>query len=232
MANPPDADDAGSRLRALGWHQGALIPIARGTGLPEILVEAFEHAIVASQDCDIVANVKTEAAVDLLPAVVSSESSADQLYGKNPRKLCLALGNGQFATVDVRRRVTVEKSLVSAIEPVTSASLSVSERKVLAKWLGKRYTRPAFPDAFNERLRPNTSKLDRLLKRAEGRQVTAILLQLNTEVELEQAQTYSAIVWFACRPAVAEDSEIRLQLEEYAAAFAQVLEACEGVHVE
>jgi len=225
-------DDAGSRLRALGWHQGALIPVSADTALANLLPSNVEYAVVASQDCDIVASVSNEAAVDLLPAVLSTDSSGELLYGKQPRRLCMALENGQFATVDIRQRVTVDKGVLVAIAPIADAPAKVPDRKMLAKWLGKRYSRHAFPDAFNTRLRAQKSKLDALSKRPQSRSITAILLQLDTEDELGPDETYKVVLWFACRPANAENPEIRKHLEEYAAAFADVLKSCSGVQVD
>jgi hypothetical protein len=225
-------DDAGSRLRALGWHQGALIAVSARTELAALLAPGFDHAIVASQDCDIIAPVSLEATVDLLPAAVGAEPSGDLLYGKHPRRLCVALENGQFATVDIRRRTTVAKGAVAAIPPIAGASAKLADRKLLAKWLGKRYSRHAFPDAFNERLRAQRSQLEGLSKRSSSRLVTAILLQLETEDELDPNEVYKIALWFACRPNDAEDPESRRAIEDYAAAFASVLSACPGVHVD
>ena len=225
-------DDAGSRLRVLGWHQGALIRVGTDTELANLLPSGFDHAVAASQDCDIVAPVSVEATVDLLPAVLSTESSGELLYGKQPRRLCVALENGQFATVDIRQRTTVDKGVLVAISPVADAPAKLPDRKILAKWLGKRYSRHAFPDAFNERLRAQKSKLDALSKRSQSRSITAILLQLDSEDELGPDETYKVVLWFACRPTNAEDPETRRQLEEYAAAFAKVLKSCGGVQVD
>lgn len=225
-------DDAGSRLRALGWHQGALIAVSAGTELATLLLPGFDHALVASQDCDIIAPVLVEANVDLLPAALGAEPSGELLYGKHPRRLCVALENGQFASVDIRQRRTVGKGVVAGIPPIESASAKLPDRKLLAKWLGKRYSRHAFPDAFNERLRAQRSKLDAVSKRSSSRLVTAILLQLDTEDELNPDETYGVLLWFACRPNNAEDPESRGQIAEYAAAFAQVLSSCPGVRVD
>lgn len=224
-------DDAGSRLRELGWHQGALIPVSVGTELATLLPN-FEHAVVASQDCDIVAPVSLEATVDLLPAELSVEVNGELLYGKHPRRLCVALENGQFATVDIRQRATVHKGDLVDNAPNGDAAVKLPDRKLLAKWLGKRYSRHAFPDAFNERLRAQKSKLDALSKRPESRFITAILLQLETEEELAQHETYNVALWFACRPVHAGDPESRRQIEDYAAVFAKMLNACVGVQVD
>lgn len=226
------SDDAGSRLRALGWHQGALIPVGLQTELSNLLPRGFDHAIVASQDCDIVAHTALEAAIDLLPAVLSPEPNGELLYGKHPRRICLALESSEFATVDIRHRATVDKNVLADIPPIAGAPARVRDRKLLAKWLGKRYSRPAFPDAFNERLRAQKSKLEALSKLSQSRAITAIFLQLDTEAELEPNENYKVVVWFACRPAIIEEPESRGPIEAYAEAFAKVLNACTGIQVE
>lgn len=220
--------DAGQWLRARGWHQGALLPVS--DTLADVAC-GRQHAIVASQDCDIVALTTHEPAVDLLPAVVRPSAQADLLYGKNPRRLCLALADGMFATVDVRQRVTIAKSKVARIDPVSHASVTQKDRKILAKWLGKRYGRPAFPDAFNERLATQRKKLDKLSKRDEGALITTILVMLNTEEELCSKDDYELVMWFAYRSNDAQAPEQRAKLEKYASDFAAAFGACEGLQV-
>ena len=160
--------DAGSRLRALGWHQGALIAVVPGSQLAGLLGADATHVVVASQDCDVVANVSTESCVDVLPASLADDAAGDLRYGKNPRRLCLELSNGQFANVDIRRRRTVEKAAVVDTAPLVQACVP-SDRKILARWLGKRYARPAFPDEFNARLDAEKKKFVKLSKRDEGK---------------------------------------------------------------
>ena len=226
----PVDGDAGATLRRLGWHQGALIPVPADSRLADLLPPGTGHAVVASQDCDIVAPSSTESAVDLLPAVMGTNPESDLLYGKNPRRLCLALVNGRFATTDIRSRVTVDKRLLDDIPPLSEGP-GPRERKLLAKWLAKRYVRPAFPDAFNGRLRMVRAKLEALSKKAEGKHVTAILMMLDTEEELADDVAYHVVVWLACRSNSVGEPKIRVGLERYAQAFAEVMASCGGINV-
>ena len=47
---------------------------------------------------------------------------------------------------------------------------------LIARWTAKRYTRPAFPDAFNQRLKPERNKVERVL-RANGHLISAVYLE-------------------------------------------------------
>lgn len=224
-------DDAGTKLRALGWHQGALIEIPHGSPVSKFVPEGTAYALVASQDCDVVAHPNTESHVDLLPARVVDESNGALQHGKHPRRLCLQLADGRFATVDVRQRVTISKEAVTDLAPLHPSAPQPDQRRLLARWLGKRYTRHAFPDAFNERLRAQHSKLERLSKKQQSALVTAIFLILNSEEELVDGVDYEVVMWFACRRGVAEDSTKRPSLEAYAKSFADAVHSCDGIKV-
>ena len=187
--------------------------------------------MVASQDCDVVAPTSTEPHVDLLPAVVRTDPENDLLHGKNPRRLCLALGNVGFAIVDIRQRITVEKRLVAGITPL-SQGLKPRDRRLLGKWLGKRYQRSAFPDEFNRRLRKTRSRLESLSKQPEGRDITAILMMLDTDEELSSDRSYKVVVWFACRSRSFENPKIRVAVEKYAQEFADTMDSCGGIEIQ
>lgn len=224
----PADEEAGATLRRLGWHQGALLPVNPGSRLAQLLEEGVTHAVVVSQDCDIVANAVIEPCVDLLPASVTTYFEGDLLYGKNPRRLCLELESGQFAIVDIRHRQTVEKVSVADIVPLPTPVVA-THRRILAKWLGKRYTRPAFPDAFNGRLETQKKKLAQLSKREDGKLVTGIYMMLNIENELSSSESYEVTIWFACRTEVADD--LKERVEAYATDFVAAMRACQGIEI-
>ncbi|HMA94404.1 MAG TPA: hypothetical protein VKP30_17050, partial [Polyangiaceae bacterium] len=196
----------------------------------ELLAADLTHAVVASQDCDIVAPVSTEACVDLLPATITPDAAPDLRYGKNPRRLCMEMGNGQFIVVDIRARQTIQKAVVATITPNPHGCI-LSDRKVLANWLGKRYSRPAFPDEFNARLEAHKKRMEKISKREDGKLVTAIFVMLSTESELPVGKDYETVVWLACQAKVAKDPKLRVSLEKYAQEFADAVNACDGIKV-
>lgn len=224
-------DDAGTKLRVSGWHQGAIIAIPAEHPLLREWGEGVTHGIVASQDCDIVASSATEPAVDIIPAVLHADPENDLLYGKNPRRLCVRITNGEYATVDIRNRQSVTKTTAVELGPVIGLSMAVRERKSFAKWLGKRYTRDAFPDAYNERLRTVKSKLEALSKKPESGQVTAILMMLDTDAELPPGVAYKVAIWFTCRTSTVENEATRAVMERFARTFVDALRLCSGIEV-
>lgn len=65
------------------------------------------------------------------------------------------LGAGSFVQVvgsDIRHRTIVDRRILATHEP--SGGLDSRSADLLRKWVAKRYARPVFPDAFNERVRP------------------------------------------------------------------------------
>jgi hypothetical protein len=102
----------------------------------------------------------------------------------------------------------------------------------LARWLGKRYTRDPFPDAFNARLRAAQKDLEKISKSAAGRHITTIFLMLDRkDDELEDGADYHVALWFACRHDVL-DSDADVEANQFASAFSRALESCPGIVVD
>jgi hypothetical protein len=137
-------------LRTGNWRQGSILdarPIAEE--LAKVAAPLCEHAVVISQDCDLVADLTTEPAVEIVIAELAAQPDTALLYGKNPRRICLPLVSGSgYLILDVRHRYPIGKLALAGHTPRADLILSKKEVRALARWLGKRYTRDAFPDAF------------------------------------------------------------------------------------
>ncbi len=120
--------------------------------------------VIVSQDCDICASEAVEPYVDALPFVPLDPSRANQdaqcRGGRNPRRLVLDTpGRGPMAA-EQWHRLRIPKRLVLAHQP--QGQIAVDDATCLRRWLGRRYTRAAFPDAFNNRLNASRKIRDKL----------------------------------------------------------------------
>jgi hypothetical protein len=136
-------------------------------------------AVVVSQDCDVVAPLEVEADIELIAAKDVAVPDPGTLHGKHPRKLTLPLVNSpRYLELSVRHRTFVPKARLLECKPDSDSRLSNNDVRTLARWLGKRYTRDAFPDTFNTRLSSARGKLERLSKSEAGKAVATILVSI------------------------------------------------------
>ena len=192
-----------------------------------------QWGVVASQDCDIVQSDQVEPHVEVLEARLVSKPNKSIWHGRHPRQLQFETNViGEYIELDIRRRAFLDKALLCDIQAEEDRSLDVAQVRVMARWIGKRYTRDAFPDAFNERCRVQSAKLDRLSKSDASRHITAIYFQLNhPREELSDDRDYEVDVWFACRPEALRDADIALSIDEFMTRFTELMNACRGIVV-
>jgi hypothetical protein len=221
-------------LRAGNWRQGSIVDASPIAGeLAKVAAPPCELAVVISQDCDVVADSTIEPAVEIIVAELAAQPDTALLYGKNPRRICLPLTSGTgYLVLDVRHRYPLSKQVLAGHAPRADLTLSEKDVRALARWLGKRYTRDAFPDAFNARLRPAQKELEKVSKSAAGRHITTIFLMLEPkDDELDDGTDYHVAIWFACRRDVL-DSDTGAEANQFASAFSRALESCPGIVVD
>ncbi|GBR18800.1 hypothetical protein [Asaia spathodeae] len=161
--------------RETEWRQGDLLSSeATASLMPSTrTIEEGSRAVVITHDCDLPND--SETTVELILAEAVEAPNAQFFYAKNPRTLHLRynVDGGNFVVVALQhaKRVTVTKEEFEkyAVKDV-HASLAVAEKRTLKQWLAARYGRPAFPDAFERRLRREIAK-----KKSVEREIGKIL---------------------------------------------------------
>lgn len=200
----PDNDpppSIGRQLYDAGWCQGVVLPEVVSVGLrPATTPSTYLYAVVVTQDCNIVADDHKEPQIEVAfgyrPA--SGENVNGYARGKNPRLFLTEVGPERFVW-DVRERLSVTKAdllgVLKAVHP-TSRLLDPDLREFRA-WLGRRYSRPAFPDNFNERLQPASAAIEKAVKSDGFRSVRAVFYWLEEgDEELPEGTPYHLRVIF------------------------------------
>lgn len=151
--------------RDTDWRQGDLLTCETAAALDLVgAVDQGHRAIVITHDCDL-PNV-SEHLVEVIVAelVVKSPKPDPQLsYAKNPRRLHLAYEGASAALLILelrhgnRRSVPKSKFAECAVKD-NGFALPVDGKRALKQWLAARYGRPAFPNAFEQRLRKPSGK--------------------------------------------------------------------------
>lgn len=162
-------------MRDTEWRQGDLLTqetAAKLTALNSAVGEAH-RVVVITHDCDLPNG--SETSVEVIVADVVSAANAQFSYAKNPRKLHLGyeVAGGQPVVVELRhaeRRIVPKDEFEKLAARDNHASLPIDGKRALKQWLAARYGRPAFPNAFESRLRKVVSK-----KNSVARQIGKIL---------------------------------------------------------
>lgn len=146
-------------IEELGWRQGCFVP-------PDFLTEQFEDlpddkrwvGVIVSQDCDLCnPSFDAEPYVEFLLGHIVDAVDRNFQAGKNPRRLHVASTVGPIELL-VHNRATADRSRLTEYSAHDHHRLEAKERGVLAKWMGRRYDRPAFPTEFNRRIDADKKK--------------------------------------------------------------------------
>ena len=149
--------------RDTDWRQGDLLTqeaAAKLTALKGAIGEKH-RVVVITHDCDLPHDGETS--VEVIVADVVETANPQFTRAKNPRRLHLnyKVDGGKDIVLDLRhaaRRVVPKSEFETRAVRDCNASLAVDAKRALKQWLAARYGRPAFPNAFERRLRKSLGK--------------------------------------------------------------------------
>lgn len=134
------------------WRQGDLVAPEHAIALGLPPDQRHSHRLlVASHSCDIASREDSESQVELLLAVVVSESQATSQNGHGVRRLHVPAHFEQsveWLELGITHRHMVSKAELLARDPWSNGTVSPKHRGILRRWLAQRYVRSEFPDAF------------------------------------------------------------------------------------
>jgi hypothetical protein len=143
--------------RDTDWRQGDLLTCEAAAALGLVgAADQGRRVIVITHDCDLPHD--SELCVEVIVAEVMKEPDPQLSYAKHPRRLQLAYEGGDAAPLILelrhgdRRSVPKGDFAERAVKDYKLA-LPVEAKRTLKQWLAARYGRPAFPNAFEKRLR-------------------------------------------------------------------------------
>jgi len=203
------------------------------------LVSALESGtllILLSQDCDIAhSSYEAEPYIELLVArpVPQEQHEGGLFHGKNPRRLQFTTTverRDQLYSVNIIEKTRLNRQILLQGLPDGRIQIDAATIDLLARWTGKRYTRPAFPDEFNERCRPAAKRVNARLK-AKGHLITGLFLQLDSYEELPPRQDYRIILRATALPETCDDLEQERVVLSLISDIEKALNDCAGVMV-
>jgi hypothetical protein len=217
-----------------GWRQGSVLPAEIAGRVATARFTDWgpaDRAVLLSQDCDVVhGSYDVEPTVELIRAKVSSVEDALARYGRNPRKLQLESGPGAVLNLSVHDRWSVPRSELESHPPEPTLFLEAESLHVLVEWIAKRYTRPAFPDAFNDRRAGATKRIEKELKK-NGKLITGLFLAISPNEECAADESYQLALRVTAAKATLAAKSVETELLRTTKQIADALDACDGIEV-
>jgi hypothetical protein len=195
----------GTQLEKSGWRQGSVVRNSDIRYLVDFIGTPYETSLVlllASQSCDVANNnIDSDPYIELSIARRITESKGHLTHNKNPRTLHTNIicrtGDGDVFTegsIELRafERVAIQKERLEDLLPDSDRILEDRQLKSYVAWLAARYSRPALPTAFNNRVSiadPKNKLRDKAKKSNE--QLVGIYIEITPDAEIKDDETYN-----------------------------------------
>jgi hypothetical protein len=228
-----------SALLESEWRQGTVLPhrlLPEGTLPSSATIDT--KLVVISHDCDLV-NPKYEAEPFVEFFVARLKPSSDRngvlFNGKNPRKLQFLVqenGEERLYEIDAREKYRADRRILEKGTRDKTIRISQENVRGIAKWAGRRYSRPSLPTAFQDRIPPSVEKKLRKKLERDGEEITGVYVGFNTLEELEVDKPYRIVLYVAVPPEVCEEDAKERGALGVVGEIRKLLSQCEGIEVE
>lgn len=156
-------------------------------------IKDTEFLVLFSQDCDLLnSNLENEPFAEFFCALAIERADPSLVYGKNPRKIHVPINKSLCLCLSINHRIRIKREFLANISLQNPMSLPDDELTNLLTWVSKKYSRPAFPDRFNNLL-STVPKLDKKLKKLndEHREIKRLFFLVSPFTEIEDNQYYT-----------------------------------------
>ncbi len=224
-------EDIGIKIRENGWKQGCLFPAARFSDqFPDLARDDTCHLLVVSQSCDLVHHsLENEPlAVFLVTRRVDAIRPA-HANGLHPRQIDFAATGEIAISASAWEQISVDRTFLAEHDINDAPIVAEPQLRVVLNWLGKRYTRTAFPDGFNDQLRKASAKIKGALKKKQHL-FSDVLLSVQPFRELNQGEHYQVVLNLMMDESAYNDEEALNQADTVAKRIRSIMEAS-GIEV-
>ena len=205
---------------------------------PHPLLKVIEKRIfvVVSQDRD-VANfsLEKEPLVEIIIGTINAAADGSYLYNKSVRRShvrCRYGGTPAVAEFQINDRLSFPRRLLAMEPPDGNLIFERDAVRQMATWIGRRYARVAFPDAFNRRVERGISCVRDQLKRGAANAIDSIFVEVNPDDrELSDGESYRIVVIGTVVEKVATMQEVWDLAVRHFALIEGALNGCPGITV-
>ena len=230
-----------SRIKANEWRQGCVFPqeatlIIAKQHFSDVAAVENARLIIISHSCDIAYHKEHEELwVEVLLAKPISKQDNSLTQGRNPRRYHLTIQDDDAPTTEwfetsINDRFKIHRSYCADFAPDAKKHLTNDEIKSIINWLVYRYLRSAFPDAFNDRIRPKKDQLKKLLKKEGTQYLSGIYLHV-TDNELQNDEPYEIELLGTITKEHYSDKSKRKIAEGHLLEVEAILGQCKGIDV-
>ncbi len=204
----------GTQLEEAGWRQGSIVRTSDNEYVFKLLgLDNEPEAILltASQSCDIANNnTDIDPYVEFIYGISIDTLNGNCTHSKNPRilhtqVLCRTSDESVSSDLNVELKVSgkwvIAKENLAQMTPDPDRVMEYKNLRSFVAWLAARYSRPALPTAFNDRIRdadPKNKLRDKVKKASI--QLLGIYVELSPEGEIGADNNY-AVQLFGLLPA-------------------------------
>jgi hypothetical protein len=223
-----------------GFLSRFFMAIKRAALRKQAVIEMDSHHdrwMVISQDCDLLQpDLSKEPFVELIRIRPASGSHLPPAWGQSPREMQFndppGLNGGTRFVCSVHDRVRIDRQYLQNQKPDHDREFNKENVKRICHWISRRYVRAAFPDAFNDRVKPSldslTDKKSQLNKMSDL--LTGVYIRVS-EAELEIDEDYEVIIWASMRPQDYEDYDRNTEAQELLGLLESTLGSCRGIEI-
>lgn len=239
----------GQRLSVLGWHCGSVIPdslypdieaLTRTEYRAPVRPEPPDWLIVVTQSCDLVAGtLDQEPVVEFLWCRSIPQPRAQFRDLRSTRRLDFRPHRQNHPEVVLSAhaahdRYAVLRDALERGQPHTNRTLSAISVRRLQAWLALRYSRPAWPDEFVQRIASAHEQIVSALESVARDDLAEVRIALApSDMELDHDQCYRVLAYFVVDETVWNSApESRERIYAAFGSFVSVLEGCGGVLVD
>ncbi|MCF6299078.1 MAG: hypothetical protein L3J01_04285 [Thiomicrorhabdus sp.] len=200
-----EEDEFGTKLEKNGWFQGAILSADSISFLDEMPFSDADLIVAVTQSCDIASNrLECDGKVEFIVAKYVDEVNGQFTHNKHPRKLHFDVSEladdveiVKVVELEIHQRFVICKSMLASIPLEQNFSISTDTIFELTRWLAGRYTRPAFPSEFNNRIKKafRRDKLKALAKKFNA-ELSGIYFQITPDKEISEGTRYDLNILF------------------------------------
>jgi len=204
-------------------------------GVIEANLDPNAKLVLISHDCDIVHHsYALEPYVEFFIARPAVKQDGSKTKGKNPRHLQFHLsidGKSELYEISIHEKYRDARNVLERGEPALSSSISQTDIRMISRWAAKRYSRPAFPSSFNDRISAAAKKKIKRTLEQYGGKVSGIFIFLETDHELQADQTYRVVVRVVAPKSALDNDEEERVLIKLIAELQTAFAICPGIEV-
>lgn len=175
------------------WRQGCVLANdAVKALLPQYKDElASIRVVVIQHDCDLAnEDLNAEPNVEVIVGRLLDKPNGSFTWGKSPRTLhhhILLEGQSRYIELVSTKKISLQKERLAQFNPSDEYEIDGQSLATLRSWLGSRYNRAAFPDAFVNRMRITKAeeKLNKVLANF-GHDISFVFFDVDEGVHVER----------------------------------------------